>query len=92
MTVDPGFAGQPFVPQMLDKVAELKAWRGEKVWSTKLGGQFSCNQAAKKLMARADALYRRHWPVNHRKISTKRQEIMTRVWLQKRYSLNAKTA
>ena len=27
MTVDPGFAGQPFIPEMLDKVAELKAWR-----------------------------------------------------------------
>ena len=27
MTVDPGFAGQPFIPEMLDKIAELKAWR-----------------------------------------------------------------
>ena len=27
MTVDPGFAGQPFIPEMLDKLAELKAWR-----------------------------------------------------------------
>ena len=30
MTVDHGFAGQPFIPEMLDKVAELKAWRERK--------------------------------------------------------------
>lgn len=52
MTVDPGFAGQPFIPEMLDKVAELKAWRERKDLEYEIEVDGSCNQATyEKLMA-----------------------------------------
>lgn len=52
MTVDPGFAGQPFIPEMLDKVAELKAWREREGLEYEIEVDGSCNQATyEKLMA-----------------------------------------
>jgi D-allulose-6-phosphate 3-epimerase len=52
MTVDPGFAGQPFIPEMLDKIAELKAWREREGLSYEIEIDGSCNQATyHKLMA-----------------------------------------
>ena len=52
MTVDPGFAGQPFIPEMLDKVAELKAWREREGLEYEIEVDGSCNRATyEKLMA-----------------------------------------
>lgn len=52
MTVDPGFAGQPFIPEMLDKVAELKAWREREGLEYEIEVDGSCNQVTyEKLMA-----------------------------------------
>ncbi|MEL0551948.1 MULTISPECIES: D-allulose 6-phosphate 3-epimerase [Enterobacteriaceae] len=52
MTVDPGFAGQPFIPEMLEKIAELKAWRERDGLSYEIEIDGSCNKATyKKLMA-----------------------------------------
>lgn len=52
MTVDPGFAGQPFIPEMLDKIAELKSWREREGLSFEIEIDGSCNQGTyKKLMA-----------------------------------------
>ncbi len=44
MTVDPGFAGQPFIPEMLDKLAELKAWREREGLEYEIEVDGSCNQ------------------------------------------------
>lgn len=51
MTVDPGFAGQPFIPEMLDKLAELKAWREREGLSTKLRWTVPATSNLRKLMA-----------------------------------------
>ncbi|KGQ11111.1 D-allose transport system permease protein AlsC [Beauveria bassiana D1-5] len=52
MTVDPGFAGQPFIPEMLEKVAELKAWREREGLSYEIEIDGSCNAATyERLMA-----------------------------------------
>lgn len=62
MTVDPGFAGQPFIPEMLDKVAELKAWRERKDLSTKLRWTVpATRQLTKTNGGRGGCLYRRHF-------------------------------
>lgn len=43
MTVDPGFAGQPFIPEMLDKVSELKVLRECEDLSYEIEIDGSCN-------------------------------------------------
>ncbi|QKJ88152.1 Ribulose-phosphate 3-epimerase [Paramixta manurensis] len=44
MTVDPGYAGQPFIPEMINKIAELKALKEQHgyTWLIEIDG--SCNQ------------------------------------------------
>lgn len=44
MTVDVGFAGQPFIPEMLDKIAEAKHLREENGWHYKIMIDGSCNR------------------------------------------------
>lgn len=44
MTVDPGFAGQPFIREMLDKIREAKALREEKGYKYLIEVDGSCNE------------------------------------------------
>jgi len=51
MTVNPGFAGQPFLPYVLDKVERLRAWIGERGHATQIEvdggiGEATIRQAA----------------------------------------------
>ncbi len=43
MTVDVGYAGQPFIPEMLDKIAEAKRLREKKGYHYKIQIDGSCN-------------------------------------------------
>lgn len=43
MSVDPGFAGQPFIPEMLDKITELKKLKEEFGYSYLIEVDGSCN-------------------------------------------------
>ncbi len=43
MTVDVGYAGQPFIPEMLDKIAQAKRLREKKGYSYKIQIDGSCN-------------------------------------------------
>ena len=52
MTEDPGFAGQPFIPEMLEKITELKNLREREGLHYEIEIDGSCNQNTyKKLMA-----------------------------------------
>lgn len=44
MTVDPGFAGQPFIREMLDKIRELKKLKEEKGYGFLIEVDGACNQ------------------------------------------------
>lgn len=55
MTVDPGFAGQPFIPEMLDKICELKRWRTEKNLNYEIEIDGSCNNSTYKQLINAGA-------------------------------------
>lgn len=45
MSVDPGFAGQPFIREMLDKIAEAKHLKEEKGYQYLIEVDGSCNEA-----------------------------------------------
>ncbi|KAA9000150.1 ribulose-phosphate 3-epimerase [Affinibrenneria salicis] len=55
MTVDPGFAGQPFIPEMLEKIAELKAWRAREGLAYEIEIDGSCNQGTWRRLIEAGA-------------------------------------
>ncbi len=55
MTVDPGFAGQPFIPEMLDKIKELKKLKEEKRYSYIIEIDGSCNERTFKKLVSAGA-------------------------------------
>lgn len=44
MSVDPGFAGQPFIREMLDKIRELKTLKEEKGYEYLIEVDGSCNE------------------------------------------------
>lgn len=58
MTVDPGFAGQTFISESLDKVRKLKAYREEQNLKFEIQIDGSCNEKTyyKMIEAGADIL------------------------------------
>ena len=44
MTVDVGFAGQPFIPQSLDKIRQAKQWKEEKGYTYEIAADGCCNE------------------------------------------------
>ena len=55
MTVDVGFAGQPFITEILDKIAEAKRLREENGWHYKIMIDGSCNKKTFKRLYEAGA-------------------------------------
>lgn len=55
MTVDPGFAGQPFIREMLDKIRELKKRKEEKGYRYLIEVDGACNETTFKDLAEAGA-------------------------------------
>lgn len=55
MTVDVGFAGQPFIVEMLDKIAEARRLREANHWHYKIMIDGSCNQKTFKQLYDAGA-------------------------------------
>ncbi|MFR3684322.1 MAG: allulose-6-phosphate 3-epimerase, partial [Enterococcus sp.] len=55
MTVDPGFAGQTFISESLDKVRKLKAYRGEHKLTFEIQIDGSCNEKTYHTMIEAGA-------------------------------------
>ena len=55
MTVDVGFAGQPFITEMLDTIAEAKRLREETVWHYRIMIDGSCNKKTFKRLYDAGA-------------------------------------
>lgn len=53
MTVDPGFAGQPFIPEMLDKIREAKALREKNGYKYLIEVDGSCNIKTFKQLSKA---------------------------------------
>ncbi|MFA9465240.1 MAG: D-allulose 6-phosphate 3-epimerase [Velocimicrobium sp.] len=53
MSVDVGFAGQPFIEEMLDKIAQAKSLRDEKGYTYKIQIDGSCNKKTFKRLADA---------------------------------------
>lgn len=55
MTVDPGFAGQPFIPEMLDKIRQAKAWKEEMGYKYLIEIDGSCNEKTFRILKEAGA-------------------------------------
>ncbi|SCN25638.1 D-allulose-6-phosphate 3-epimerase [Clostridium sp. N3C] len=55
MTVDPGFAGQPFIREMLDKIKEAKTLKEEKGYNYLIEVDGSCNEKTFKELYEAGA-------------------------------------
>lgn len=53
MSVDVGFAGQPFIEEMIDKIKEAKRLREEKGYTYKIQIDGSCNKRTFKRLAEA---------------------------------------
>ncbi|NDL62726.1 D-allulose 6-phosphate 3-epimerase [Acerihabitans arboris] len=55
MTVDPGFAGQPFITEMLDKIGQLKAYREGHGLHYEIEIDGSCNRRTYRSLIKAGA-------------------------------------
>ena len=55
MTVDPGFAGQPFIPEMLDKIKELKELKEKNGYEYLIEVDGSCNERTFDILTEAGA-------------------------------------
>lgn len=55
MTVDPGYAGQPFIPEMVNKIAELKALKAQHGYRYLIEIDGSCNQKTYGTLLKAGA-------------------------------------
>ena len=55
MTVDPGFAGQPFIPEMLDKIKELKELKEKNGYKYLIEVDGSCNERTFDILTEAGA-------------------------------------
>ncbi len=55
MTVDPGFAGQPFIPEMVDKIKELKKLKEENNYKYLIEVDGSCNEKTFEILTKAGA-------------------------------------
>ena len=55
MTVDPGFAGQPFIPEMLDKIKELKELKEKNGYNYIIEIDGSCNERTFDILTEAGA-------------------------------------
>ncbi|HDR1339377.1 TPA: ribulose-phosphate 3-epimerase [Pasteurella multocida] len=55
LTVDPGFAGQTFIPEMLDKIEELKVFREKKQLTYQIEVDGSCNPKTYQALIEAGA-------------------------------------
>lgn len=53
MTVDPGFAGQPFIPEMVDKIKEAKKLKETNNYKYKIQVDGSCNKKTYKILSDA---------------------------------------
>lgn len=55
MTVDPGFAGQPFIPEMLDKIREARALKEKMGYAYLIEIDGSCNEKTFRVLREAGA-------------------------------------
>lgn len=55
MTVDPGFAGQPFIPEMLDKIKELRDLKEKNGYKYLVEVDGSCNERTFDILTEAGA-------------------------------------
>jgi len=55
MTVDPGYAGQPFIPEMVEKIAQLRQFRDEGGHQFLIEADGSCNRNTYPLLLNAGA-------------------------------------